>query len=234
MSAKRCPGGKEQEERSVCSEDSVVHRPGVRMGARAGGQGARWPRRCRRTEARLEPNEDQAAELGFTPRFKEEQPAGGDVIHAPPRRRVLWPGGARRWEALVKGAALPSRRLPCGRGKCAKAPQTPSSRHRQMLCRASAERQALGGRAASPRWTLDRSSASSLRAFGEGGSAAGWGHWAQKALTARPAGRSGELPEDSGGENGAQMEGERFLVCPACRLFFFLFLTTRVKYRTYG
>lgn len=84
MSAKRCPGGKEQEERSVCSEDSVVHRPRVRMGARAGGQGARWPRRCCRTEARLEPNKDQAAELGFTPRFKEEQPAGGDVIHAPP------------------------------------------------------------------------------------------------------------------------------------------------------
>lgn len=103
----------------------------------------------------------------------------------PPCVCVLWPGGARRWEALVKGAALPSRRLPCGRGKCTKAPPTPSSRHRQMLCWESAERQALGGRAASPHW--DASSASSLRAFGEGGSAAGWGHWAQKALTA-PAG----------------------------------------------
>lgn len=34
----------------------------------------------------------------------------------PPCVCVLWPGGARRWEALVKGAALPSRRLPCGRG----------------------------------------------------------------------------------------------------------------------
>lgn len=75
-----------------------------------------------------------------------------------------------------------------------------------MLCRAaSAERQALGGRAA----------------FGEGGSAAGWGHWDQKALTARPAGRSGELPEDKGGENGAQMEGRTLPRGPSMPAFFF-------------
>lgn len=123
MSAKRCPGGKEQEERSVCSEDSVVHRPGVWMGARAGGQRARWPRRCRRTEARLEPNEDQAKELGFTPRFKEEQPAGGDVIHAPPAALCVWEhtgegrGPPLKEAALRQGNARRHRKLH-PHGKC--------------------------------------------------------------------------------------------------------------------
>lgn len=41
--------------------------------------------------------------------------------------------------------------------------------------------------------------------------------------TAPAGGEVRELPEDSGGENGAQMEGERFLAGPACRLFFFSF-----------
>lgn len=234
MSAKRCPGGKEQEERSVCSEDSVVHRPGVRMGARAGGQGARWPRRCCRTEARLEPNEDQAKELGFTPRFKEEQPAGGDVIHAPPAPAMccgLEALGAGN--TLVKGAALPSRRLPCGRGM------------REGTANSILTANAVPGRA------------QSARPLG-GGQPALAGRWTEFSLQSprlwggRERRRMGALgPESADGPSrqgglgsslrtgeartGPRWRGERFLAGPACRLFFFfLFLTTRVKYRTYG
>lgn len=56
--------------------------PRVQTGTGVEEQREWWPRGRLRTEASREPSEHQTEELGFTPKFDEEQLTGSDFVHS--------------------------------------------------------------------------------------------------------------------------------------------------------